>query len=226
MQQAELVTSILCVAAKWAAVHGGFGDPRSQPTSAQDVCFRKFLWWSQIIVTFVIGAVRIGVLLFYKQVFAAKPRFNLAANVLVALCGAWIHIFVLLVVVKHFPVGDASGSLDPDGMQYHGGNFGAVWISMCASDILLGLMILALPLPALSSLQTARNRKIRAGASFCRGAFGYIGATVRLVHFIQVEPIYDMIYGDTYSNFSDSITNLIIWSIVEACFSIIAANLP
>lgn len=45
---------------------------------------------------------------------------------------------------------------------------------------------------------------------------------MRLVYFIRAEPI----YGDPYYNFSDSVTNVIIWSVIEACFSIIAANLP
>lgn len=49
-----------------------------------------------------------------------------------------------------------------------------------------------------------------------------LGSGVRLVYFIRTEPI----YGDPYYNFSDSVTNVIIWSIIEICFSIIAANLP
>jgi len=42
------------------------------------------------------------------------------------------------------------------------------------------------------------------------------------VYFIRAEPI----FGDPYYNFSDSVTNVIVWSVVEVCFSIIAANLP
>ncbi|KAK8107051.1 uncharacterized protein PG998_009064 [Apiospora kogelbergensis] len=214
-----IITFALCVASEWATVHAGIGEPRNKLTSKQAVTFRKFLWSAEIIVTFIIGTVKMGVLLFYKQVFATKPRFNIAANVLVGLCGAWTVVFVLLIVFKRFPVQN-EWSLAPN--VPHHWNAGTMWVSMSASDIFLDLCILILPFPVLSSLKLGRKRKIQVGAIFCLGAFVTLGSGVRLVYFIRTEPI----YGDPYYNFSDSVTNVIIWSIIEICFSIIAANLP
>ncbi|KAK8040191.1 hypothetical protein PG993_008602 [Apiospora rasikravindrae] len=215
----SVLTFSLCVATEWAAVHAGIGEPRSKLTSTQAVSFRKFLWSAEIIVTFIIGTVKIGVLLFYQQVFATKPRFHTAANVLVGLCGAWTAVFVLLIVFKRFPVHN-EWSLAAS--VPHHWNAGVMWTSMSASDILLDLAILTLPFPVLSSLKLGRRRKIQVGGIFCLGVFVAIGSAVRLVYFIRAEPI----YGDPYYNFSDSVTNVVIWSIVEACVSIIAANLP
>ncbi|KAK8862810.1 integral membrane protein pth11 protein [Apiospora arundinis] len=214
-----IITFSLCVASEWGAVHVGIGEPRTKLTAKQAVAFRKFLWSAEIIVTFIIGTVKIGVLLFYKQVFATKPRFNLAANVLVGACGIWTVVFVLLIVFKRFPVHN-EWSLAAN--VPHHWNAGAMWTAMSASDILLDLCILTLPFPVLSSLKLGRKRKIQVGAIFCLGAFVAIGSAVRLVYFIRAEPI----YGDPYYNFSDSVTNVVIWSLVEACFSLIAANLP
>lgn len=165
------MTFSLCVATEWAAVHAGLGMPRSDLTSAQAVSFRKFLWSTEIIVTFIIGTVKLGVLLFYKQVFATKPRFNVAANVLVGLCGAWTAVFVLLIVFKRFPVHN-EWSLAAN--VPHHWNAGVMWTSMSASDILLDLAILALPFPVLSSLNLGRKRKIQLGAIFCLGALSVV----------------------------------------------------
>jgi len=133
------------------------------------VSFRKFLWSAEIIVTFIIGTVKISVLLFYKQVFATTTltRFNIAADVLVALCGAWTLVFVLLIVFKRFPVHN-EWSLAAN--VPHHWNAGVMWTSMSASDILLDLAILVLPISVLSSLKLGRRRKIQVGGIFCLGA--------------------------------------------------------
>lgn len=129
--------------------------------------FRKYLWSCEVVVTFVIGTVKIGVLLFYKQVFTTKPRFNLVANVLVALCSIWTVVFVLLIVFKRFPVWN-EWSLAAN--VPHHWNAGIMWTSMSASDIFLDLAILSMPFPMLSSLNLSRKRKIQLSAIFCLGA--------------------------------------------------------
>ncbi|KAK8085999.1 hypothetical protein PG994_000973 [Apiospora phragmitis] len=185
----SIITFALCVATEWAAMNASIEVPKNgSAASAQVVSSRKFMWSFEIVATFVIGTVKLGVLLFYQQVFATQPRFNVAATVLLGLCGAWTVVFVLLIVFKRAPISN-EWNLPAD-----------------SPDILLDLAILTLPFPVLSSLQLSRKRKIQVGAIFCLGAL--------------------LIDGDPSYNYSDSVTNVIVWSILEACFSIIVADLP
>jgi len=86
----------------------------------------------------------------------------------------------------------------------------------------LDITVLCFPLPMVLKLQMSTGRKIAVLGVFWLGACCVISSIVRLVYVIQ----YTRVYSDPTAQISSIIMNIIIWSQIEPCISIVAACLP
>ncbi|MCJ1409838.1 hypothetical protein MMC19_003921 [Ptychographa xylographoides] len=102
-------------------------------------------------------------------------------------------------------------------------NFAAMLISSVATDLVLDIAVLSLPLPVIKNLHLTTKRKISVACMFWLGIFCVISSAVRLYYVVQFSNLYN---GENNDAFSDTVTYIFLWSNIEPCTSVIAACLP
>jgi len=207
----------LAVLMTWACLHAGVGLSPLEETPDIIVRYLKVTWANELIVTPIIGTVKIAVLIFYKRIFIT-PLFQNTANVLIVLSACWTIAFTCTLAFNLLPF-DLEWNPQPD--RPHNLNFGAMLLAMGASDLFLDVCILSLPVFVIKQLNLSKKRKVVVIGLLWTGAFCIVASAVRLVyisHFLSIEGTDDAFAGVT--------AQISLWSTIEPCASLIAASLP
>jgi len=172
----------------------------------------KIVYITEILFVYVISAVKLSVLYFYRNIFATKSFLQLS-NVFVALCLSWLLVMTFLLVFQCHPIHDLWNY--PDGLA-HCMPTGRLLLGFELSNLLLDVCILCLPIYMVRRLQLSTKKKVMVSALFLLGAFVCVTCIVRL-HYL---------YDPKHPQDTRSQPNVFNWSIIELGFAIISACLP
>ncbi|KAK7923557.1 hypothetical protein PG985_007628, partial [Apiospora marii] len=189
-------------------------DPATTGAVQSLLCIWIASWFSQV----ALSTVKIAILFFYKRIFV-KRYFQVVSWVVIALCGMWGILFLLLVLFGGDPISKVYTGVGR--WRY---DVEAVAIANVGTSIALDFLVLSLPLPVISKLRLATRKKVAVAFIFWLGIFEgscCAAAIVRLV--LMHRALGEVIdYGGNIAGQSTQFCFLII----EAHCSILAACLP
>jgi len=100
-----------------------------------------------------------------------------------------------------------------------------MYVLSSVTDIILDITILCIPVSFIMKLRMSKHQKVGLTGIFALGLFCVVASVARLVYAVKtVEG--NLLHGSWASALGDSIVNIIMWSGIEACASIVCANLP
>ncbi|MCJ1247507.1 hypothetical protein MMC30_004721 [Trapelia coarctata] len=196
---------------------GSFGLPIISLTDEQVINYFKFIFILQFWYIIAVALAKLSILCFYGPVFSLG-RFPIPITIFIALVTSWLISFLFATFFQVWPLSCNWVDCEPTP------NYLVMYMLLSITDIILNISILCLPVFYIRKLQMSQDRKLGLGAIFGFGVFCIIASTARLVYaiaYVQAENASD--YTSTYDT---AITNTTIWSAIEACASVICANLP
>ncbi|KAF2439686.1 hypothetical protein P171DRAFT_524784 [Karstenula rhodostoma CBS 690.94] len=199
---------------------GVIGKPQQALGPQKAVVLLKIVYGDSFLCFTALAIVKVSILLFYKRVFATKGFF-LAANIMICVTLAWFTGSIFALLFSYYPI-STHWSLRPDPAAKKI-DFQAFLVTHASLDLVLDIAILCLPIPAITTLQMEIRRKIALIAIFWLGAFCAVAEAVRIYYFHR------FLYEDISKHadaFGPVVANVLIWSRVEPCMSVIAACLP
>ncbi|CAF9932551.1 MAG: hypothetical protein HETSPECPRED_008396 [Heterodermia speciosa] len=213
-----LLFSVLLVVTNITGVFvGGFGTLVSI-WAAED--FAKFLkCWLIIQFCYILSVafVKLSVLCFYRRIFSAG-RTPLVLKVMLCLTSAWLVSFLIATFAQERPLRCNWTICLPSTT-----NFPVMYLVCSLTDMLLDIAILCIPPVFIRKLNMSRARKIALVCIFSLGIFCTVASTARLVYAIgYVIGKYTTLEADLGS----AKVHVFMWSGIEACASVICANLP
>ncbi len=149
----------------------------------------QLVYISSVYVQWPLATVKIGVLLFYKRIFATRVfrRFVWAA---IAIVTTWGILFFLLVLAQIDPI---AFPLTAVSLRFNDTAFG---LAQVASSFALDVLVLCLPLPVISRLNMKTRRKLALILIFWLGAFCVVASIVRTV--LLDQSIQEVVASDAY----------------------------
>lgn len=160
---------------------------------------------------------------------------------------AWLVSFFFATLLQIYPIWCNWIVCEPTS------NYPLMYVFQSATDIVLDIVILCLPVYSISQLQMSLNKKIGLGAVFSVGVFCVVASAARLaytVKYLALNPfggynpemnsalrpfppppsLFRLVAFHANANYSlyraDDEIGIIMWSGIEACASTICANLP
>ncbi|KAI1132271.1 hypothetical protein F5Y10DRAFT_218512 [Nemania abortiva] len=176
---------------------------------------------SQILTVIALGALKFGVVMFYRRIFISAG-FRTASLIVLVLITLWTVAFFFATV-----------------LECNGKNLNLLWKSIvtfkeqcqkyktiqlahCATDVATDLIVLSLPLPSIWKLRTSVQQKIVISLIFLIGFLSVAAGTARLV--IVATNIVETTAGARDVRGVE--TNVLVWTYVEVGVGIVAACLP
>ncbi|KAJ4288912.1 hypothetical protein N0V90_011253 [Kalmusia sp. IMI 367209] len=220
-----VASQVMCFALMVNAVipvaKGVIGEPQRKLMMQHKVpILLKAIYADAFLVFFSLTLVKVGILLFYKRVFALK-KFLLAANIMIGIIIAWFVASFFGLLFSQTPI---STHWNPMAKNItHNIDFPGFLITHACLDLVLDISILCFPIPAIITLHMEKGRKLALIAIFWMGAFCCVAEAVRIYYF------HKFLYEDLQSHadaFGPVVANVFIWSRIEPCCSVIAACLP
>jgi len=215
-----VITIILCVAGTALNIYGvavhALGEPLEAISPTSFIILEKVLYIGPCVLVPNLSLVKISILCFYKRIFITR-KFHLAANIMIVICALWGVAVFLTQVFRRFPISQEWNVGSPSLVNYSA--FLMAWASL---DLVLDVIILCMPAFVIKSLNLRFKRKLLLIGVFGVGALCCIAESVRI--FYQWEYLHQSITDEI--DFNPVVTNLIIWSTIEPCVSVVAACLP
>lgn len=194
----------------YGATDAGFGWPAKDLVGPTPRIWLRILFSSQLLWAASITLIRIGLLMFYRRIFANKS-FHIANNIMIGINIAWF-------IMDFFGTAFAwSWELTPS----YTINYPVWLIANAALDMFLDLVTLCMPLFVIRTLHMSTKRKFVVSGIFSLGLFCVIASSVRLAYLVEISR-----YKQSDRKFATASFNTAIWSIIEPCTSSIAACLP
>ncbi|KAL5328372.1 hypothetical protein ACEPPN_001871 [Leptodophora sp. 'Broadleaf-Isolate-01'] len=206
---ALLLVSAVIVANFFEVKHG-LGKHFTEVSPQELSKMLKYLYVAIIAYNMALISIKISIVLQYLRVFVGnKIRFWCWATIgLVAVYGLEVVITVIFACIPANAFWMGGGKCIPRLF---------IWFFNASFNILTDVIILVLPMPVLSSLRLPLKQKIGLMFVFALGGFVCIVSVLRL-HSLYIASIsVDMTWD---------ITNIAIWSVIEATTGIICASMP
>ncbi|KAI1201560.1 hypothetical protein F5X97DRAFT_338501 [Nemania serpens] len=172
------------------------------------------LFTAELTYTGVIVFVKFSILALYWRIFSKNSGIKLPVAILSGIVGAWGLAVLLLTVLQCVPTRgfwdktiDAACNVDSQKFLF----------GISIPNILIDLLLLALPIPHVVKLNVSGNQKRVLVSLFLLGGFVCIASILRLVAVVT---------ESTGPDVSWNLINQAIWAVVEADFAIISACLP
>ncbi|KAF7587689.1 hypothetical protein BBP40_006875 [Aspergillus hancockii] len=202
--------SMLGEAVFWAR-DGGLGKHMSELSTQEKVTFQKCFFANEISYTLLIPSIKISILLLYRRIFTV-PKFRVLSLATGGLVLSWCLAVFITVLLQCRPVSLNWNKAQPgtciDAKQFFFGN--------AISNLLIDVIILALPIPMVLQLQLRLSQKLTILGIFLLGGFVCVASIMRVVTLNIFEN------EDT----SYSVMEAATWTFVEPCVGIICACLP
>ena len=120
---------------------------------------------SQVLATAGLGLTKASILVFYRNIFTVH-RFRLVANVMLAIVFAWTVSIFFANLFLCYPV---TALIE----AFYGNkcvNGVAVWFASTISDVIIDIVILAMPIPMVLRLQLPLKQRLGVLVTFLLGA--------------------------------------------------------
>ncbi|MCJ1283943.1 hypothetical protein MMC26_003274 [Xylographa opegraphella] len=166
-----------------------------------------------------IALTKCSICFFYKRLFRG-PIFSVVNWATIGLCVAWMFAFCLAIVFNCVPVG--LSLTEPTNPAVHCINQLDLFYAGAASDVIIDILVLAIPMPIVWKLNMATHLKVGLIGVFLLGGLTFAASIARLVVFTQA--------GAQQNSGSDDYTYYlgppIYWTALESALVIIGACLP
>jgi len=193
---------------------GGIGHTFEQLTMPEVIINTKAIFAGQFFYLFSVGTAKISIVLFYQRIFFITTNFIRATNVMLVIIGLWLTAFFLTTLFQSWPI-----SQNWTGVGRNLMNYPDMYLALGATDLAIDVVILCMPMPVIKSLKLEAKKKITVACILGLGFLSVIASGVRINYVNQIE-------AGTIQSFSIALARYMIWSEVEACWSIVCACLP
>lgn len=122
----------------------------------------------QVLGTLELGVIKASILLFYRRLFTLRKHL-IINNVVFAVVVAWGVAFTLVIVFQCLPVSTIWTQFEIDYTPYCI-NQQAAYMGLAVSDLILDLLIFALPVPVVIQLRLPLRQKFAVGGIFLLGS--------------------------------------------------------
>ncbi|KAK9545726.1 hypothetical protein V6Z77_009280 [Aspergillus fumigatus] len=175
----------------------------------------KIYFYDELLYLSIIPLTKISICLFYLRVFPARP-FRMMTYIVIGLNTGFLIAFVMISVLQCRPIKGAWLHWDGEG-HYSCNNINAQGWSAAAINMVLDLIVMALPLRELYRLNLSLRKKLFVMSMFSLGIFVTLVSIVRLnslIHFAAT------------NNLTWDYVEIGYWSTIEVHVGIICACLP
>ena len=188
---------------EWTGVHP---NPRlnSCPFSCQYAIAGQTVW------PICQGLVKVSICLTFIRIFFTRT-FRIAATIVCCICVCWT---VSTILVGYLICTPLYSQWNPT-VTAKCGNESIAYVSLGVLDVLTELMVFALPMPMLYTLQVPKRTKVALIGTFCLCTFTVIAGIMRLVAVIQIN------FG---TNFQQDIVADAYWCAIESSVGMTVAN--
>ncbi|CAO1601782.1 hypothetical protein XANCAGTX0491_005418 [Xanthoria calcicola] len=229
-----VVALVLCTAAGvvliLAAEIGGLGQHQQLGPGGELIhtaaltTYEKCRYINEIITTLNLGLVKISILLFYRRIFAVRP-FKAASAVMMTTVACWAVAFTSAMAAQCNPVPYFWESFEID-YPKNCLDVQKMYQALAWSDLALDILVLALPIPVVASLQLPWRTKIKVIDILMLGSVVLASGIARLTSFMQVV---DFTNHNPEAYFKDTpyiTAGPLFWLFAENAIAIIGACLP
>ncbi|KAH6666984.1 hypothetical protein B0J14DRAFT_705032 [Halenospora varia] len=197
----------------FGAYNGGIGTSFKEMDMHQITVFTSILFAGQFLYLFSVSLIKISIVCFYKRIFQARTFIRILNGVLVTIV-LWTVAFFFATLFQAWPISHAWTGAGKNLIDYP-----AMYLALGATDLALDIIILCLPMPMIRSLKMKSRRKFVVAAILSLGFLCIIASAVRINYLRLVN------YG-LEETVSWGTVQYIIWSQIEACWSVVCACLP
>ncbi|KAB8262999.1 hypothetical protein BDV32DRAFT_136089 [Aspergillus pseudonomiae] len=170
-----LAYSMLGEAVVWAR-DGGLGKHMDELSVQEKITFQKCFFANEISYTLLVPSIKISILLLYRRIFAVR-KFRIASLITGGLVMSWCLAVFITVFLQCRPIAlnwdkTLEGTcIDPK--KFFFGN--------AISNLLIDVVILALPIPMVLQLQLRLSQKLTILSIFLLGGFVCVASIMRVV---------------------------------------------
>ncbi|PLN79582.1 integral membrane protein [Aspergillus taichungensis] len=174
-----------------------------------------YSWVQSIFYIICISLTKLCFLFFYLRIFPSN-RLRLLIKILFALTVAYGIAFLFVVIFQCQPV--SSGWLNWD-LEGHGKcmQSNTIMISASAINIVLDVLIIALPIPKVASLQATTSTKVQVIAMF---SMGFVITGVSIYRLVRLK-VFALSINPTWDNAASCY-----WSVVEVDVGVLCLCMP
>ncbi|KAH8773856.1 hypothetical protein F5883DRAFT_413135 [Diaporthe sp. PMI_573] len=221
---------ILVVALRFYArmIRHSARDRRRSPFGIDDYLILPALalFSTQLLMTAAYGFIKLSIIFFYRRVFIVQKSdwINVACHVFTGVVVAWTLAYIFAVAFSCGTHWSAHWTSYAAMFEHCNGGYPIQHIveSLLITDLILDVLIVALPIPRIWSMHLSPLRKLAVTGILLLGAVATGAAAARLAIFItQIERS-----NDPTLDTNMSVSTVVYWSMIEAGLSLIAACLP
>ncbi|KAE8161894.1 hypothetical protein BDV40DRAFT_266587 [Aspergillus tamarii] len=170
-----LAYSMLGEAVFWAR-DGGLGKHMDELSIQEKITFQKCFFANEISYTLLVPSIKISILLLYRRIFTVRS-FRIASLITGGLVISWCLAVFITVLLQCRPIAlnwnKALEGTCIDPKQFFFGN--------AISNLLIDVVILALPIPMVLQLQLRLSQKLTVLGIFLLGGFVCVASIMRVV---------------------------------------------
>ncbi|OJJ78179.1 hypothetical protein ASPBRDRAFT_37377 [Aspergillus brasiliensis CBS 101740] len=205
---AFMVTTVLLV----TIGHGGNHMIQFYSDLAKAQPFVQTFIGTDVLAAAGLALAKLSVLLFYRRIFAINRAFSIATWILGAIVVGWfISTACGLIFASHPVVGEWQPWVAHSHIAYK-----PFWITYGVLNLVLDIVILALPQPLVWKLNLSKARKRQLSLVFLLGAFICVASIIRVIVVAELD----------MNDESYSLLLVALWNVVELDCAIICACLP
>ncbi|KAK8113322.1 hypothetical protein PG984_013848 [Apiospora sp. TS-2023a] len=160
-----------------------------------------------------ITCLKASVLLFYRRIFNSTGWVRLATWAMLAMVASWGVSFIAAMLLVCIPIRKNWDQALP-GACY---NAVEMYKALCITNILTDLIIMALPVKVILSLQMRRVEKAVLISCFA------LGLSVCAISAVRLSALYDL---DMQANLTGTIELTVFLAVLELCIGIVSISLP
>ncbi|KAI4117834.1 MAG: hypothetical protein LQ345_002020 [Seirophora villosa] len=146
--------------------------------------YEKCRYVDEVFTTLNCGVVKISILFFYRRLFPVRP-FKIASGIMLAVVASWAISFTSAMVAQCSPPYHFWTEFEKDYPQ-HCIQVQVMYLGLAYSDLILDVLVLALPIPTVASLHLPWKTKIKVLDVLMLGSVVLASGIARLVSFQQV----------------------------------------
>ncbi|KAH6606110.1 integral membrane [Trichoderma cornu-damae] len=209
----SLLFSIVLSVAIQLAIENGYGMHKDDLTVAELTTALRWFFIAQTPYKVTVCLNKVATILLYLRIFVTK-KFQIAAYTVMAIIVAWSIGAVGATIFQCIPI---EGAWDKR-VAAKCINSDMFWVAYAVMNILTDVMVLALPIPPIVTLQLSTRTKLMLCALFTMGGFVVITSILRAAS-----------VRNSIGNKADSTWDFIdrgMWTLIEANAGIIGACLP
>lgn len=195
-------------------------------TNPKTTLVQKVQFSTQLLMTAAYGFIKLSIIFFYRRVFIVQKSdwINVACHVFTGVVVAWTLAYIFAVAFSCGTHWSAHWTSYAAMFEHCNGGYPIQHIveSLLITDLILDVLIVALPIPRIWSMHLSPLRKLAVTGILLLGAVATGAAAARLAIFItQIERS-----NDPTLDTNMSVSTVVYWSMIEAGLSLIAACLP